>query len=84
MYGMTIEEHEQMLTEQGGGCAICGTPDPGHQDWATDHDHACCPGKKSCGKCVRGLLCSRCNVGLGMFEDDVERLMSAITYLENR
>ena len=46
-----------------------------------DHDHACCPGKKSCGECVRGLLCGRCNRALGLMDDDLERLRRAVTYL---
>lgn len=33
-----------------------------------DHDHDCCPGEKSCGQCVRGVLCSRCNSHLGHLE----------------
>jgi len=50
----------------------------------------CCPTKfkgsglllTKCGKCIRGLLCTSCNSGLGMFSDDVERLISAISYLQ--
>lgn len=37
---------------------------------AVDHDHKCCPGKTSCGKCVRGLLCGNCNSVLGRMRDD--------------
>jgi Recombination endonuclease VII len=46
-----------------------------------DHDHECCPGAKSCGNCIRGLLCSRCNKALGGFKDDFKLLASAIKYL---
>lgn len=51
-------------------------------DMHIDHDHACCPGRgSSCGQCVRGILCMGCNVGLGAFGDDPDRLASAIRYL---
>jgi hypothetical protein len=65
------------------GCAICGVMSPGglYDTWHTDHDHKCCPDSNSCGKCVRGLLCWRCNVGLGIFSDDIDSLISASVYL---
>lgn len=48
-----------------------------------DHDHNCCPGSdKSCGKCVRGLLCKKCNTGIGMLGDSVEGLEQAVQYLK--
>lgn len=62
-YRITVERFERMLEEQQGACAICQTLDPGggSNQWHIDHDHQCCPGRKSCGECVRGLLCDRCN-----------------------
>jgi hypothetical protein len=46
-----------------------------------DHDHSCCSGRESCGDCVRGALCSRCNMVLGSIGDDVELLKAMVLYL---
>lgn len=68
-FNVSQERFEKMLAEQGGGCAICGVMSPGARDWHIDHDHACCPeGGRSCGECVRGLLCGFCNTRLGTIE----------------
>lgn len=83
-YGITLEQRDDLLKKQGGGCAICQTQDPGEKGWALDHDHACCSStenERTCGKCVRGVLCNRCNLALGLFDDDLERLRKAIRYL---
>lgn len=80
-YGVTRERYEALLAEQDHRCAICRTDSPGAKAWKIDHDHACCPGNKSCGSCVRGLLCNRCNVGIGMLGDNPEVLFSAAAYL---
>ena len=77
-------DFDDALAAQGGACLVCGTTSPpGNFDgWAVDHDHKCCPGsKRTCGRCVRGILCSKCNVGIGMLGDSVETLMSAVSYL---
>ena len=83
-YHMTLAEFDAKLARQGGRCAICGTNDPGGpgNTFHVDHDHRCCPGSHSCGKCVRGLLCFRCNNALGLFHDDRKILDSAIYYLQ--
>lgn len=84
-HGMTVEQYDALLAAQGGGCALCGTTEPkgrGGERFHVDHDHACCPGQRSCGKCVRALLCAHCNVGLGSFGDDPERLREAARYIE--
>jgi hypothetical protein len=78
--GITQEDYDALLNAQGGTCAICHVPEnKGHL--AVDHDHSCCSGRHSCGKCIRGLLCSKCNKGIGLLNDDPELLGAAVTYL---
>lgn len=80
-FGINLAQYEEMAATQGNACAICGEkPDVLH----VDHDHACCPQKgKSCGRCIRRLLCSPCNRGIGMFRDAPVLLRAAARYLED-
>lgn len=82
-YNLTQERWAEIFAAQGEACPICGTKEPGGKgDWHVDHDHSCCEqAGRSCGKCVRGLLCHMCNTALGGFRDDVSTLMSAAAYL---
>jgi hypothetical protein len=83
-YRLSMEAYEALLDAQGGACAICKVDTPTDvrtSRFHVDHDHACCPGTRSCGKCVRGLLCHACNTALGNFQDDPERLRAALAYL---
>lgn len=81
-YGITLDDYDSLLEEQKGVCAICGkkevlkqkgkeTP----QDLAVDHCHAT-------GK-VRGLLCRKCNTGIGNFHDSEEIMLKAIQYINS-
>ena|ERR1022692_2465465 len=82
-YGLTFEQFDAILASQNGGCAVCETKVPGgNGTWHVDHDHSCCASRKSCGKCVRGLLCQSCNIGQGHFKDDPSRLMASANYLK--
>lgn len=70
-YNISAEEYYQMLEDQADGCSLCGrTEQEEGKHLAVDHDHSCCPGKKSCGMCVRGLLCVSCNRQLGQYENN--------------
>ena len=74
-FGITIADYDEMYILQSGCCAICGT----HQSklpkrLAVDHCHET--------RKVRGLLCSKCNIGIGFLDDSVQILRNAITYLE--
>jgi hypothetical protein len=87
IYGISATAYRQLLNEQGGACRICRKAETAtHQSGtlrrlAVDHDHRCCPGKKSCGKCVRGLLCARCNSAIGLFDEDRDIILAALEYL---
>lgn len=83
-YGMSAEDFARMVEDQDGRCAICGAlgDDDVHGRLVPDHDHACCPTKPACGKCVRGLLCVKCNTAIAMLEDDPFRARAAAEYLE--
>jgi hypothetical protein len=81
LYKISDERVAELLAAQD-GCAICHTWVPGGVGgWHVDHDHACCPGDKSCGKCVRGILCNKHNLAIGMFGDNVTHLQAAVIYL---
>lgn len=80
-YGLTFEQFSEIVLAQGGLCAVC---DEQLQVPNIDHDHRCCPrAKSSCGSCVRGLLCRRCNLGLGHFRDSRDWMERAIRYLSS-
>lgn len=62
-YNITAEEYDARVASQEGACAICERK-PRKYKLSVDHDHDCCPGPRSCGRCIRGLLCSGCNYDL--------------------
>lgn len=76
-YSMTVAEFAALLAKQEGCCALCGVVmEPGgsgSRRLCIDHDQFCCPGKRSCGQCVRGLLCHNCNIMVGFLEGFLER-----------
>jgi hypothetical protein len=73
IYGMTLEDYDVMLAQQDGACAICRRKPK--ERLVVDHCHAT-------GQ-VRGLLCAKCNTGLGLYQDNPDRLLAAIAYLES-
>lgn len=81
VYGITPEDYNRILEDQGAKCALCGTEDPGsignadaiRKVFAVDHCH-------DSGD-IRGLLCHRCNTGLGLFLDNPDALLKAAEYV---
>lgn len=80
-YGITYDDYDRILAEQNYGCAICESKDPGGRGrFHIDHNHSCCSTEKTCGKCIRGLLCHQCNTKLYVIENGWAK--KAIEYLE--
>lgn len=75
-YGINQDQYSQMVVDQDNRCAVCGTSDPASKSgvWHVDHCHN--------SSKVRGLLCARCNIGLGQFQDDSDRLRAAAAYID--
>ena len=63
-----------MWDAQGGQCYLCGDQ-LSREATVVDHDHDCCPPKKSCAFCRRGLACHLCNTSIGLQHDDPDRLV---------
>ena len=81
-FGITVEEYDRLLVAQGGVCALCSKPEEAIgrggvvKMLAVDHDHA--------SGAVRGLLCQRCNLALGLLGDDPAGLQRALEYVTAR
>lgn len=74
-FGLSHVDYYSILAGQNGRCLICASDSPGkgHKRFLVDHDHAT-------GK-LRGLLCTYCNTGIGMFRDRPDLMLAAIKYL---
>jgi hypothetical protein len=73
-YGLSTADYNAMLRQQNGACAICRQKSA--ERLCVDHCHKT--------RRVRGLLCRKCNTGLGCYGDDPERIAAAIAYLQAR
>jgi len=74
-YGLTPESFNVLLDAQQGKCALCGEPFSTKPGMSPNVDHCHRTNK------VRGILHGRCNSSLGIFRDDVTRLLMAVDYL---
>ena len=84
-YGITVKQFEALLKSQNNNCGICSrkfwdeTSGPN-----IDHDHSCCnEQQKSCGRCIRGLLCASCNFALGALLDNPDWFTKGAKYLQS-
>lgn len=73
-FGITIEVRDAMIENQKGVCAICHRPNPNGSVLSVDHCHTT--------DRVRACLCTSCNIALGMFQDNPDRMSAAAAYVE--
>src|SRR4051794_27622457 len=73
-FRLTLDQYDQSLASQGGGCAICGDTPEGGTSLHIDHDHDT--------GAVRGLLCVRCNNALGQLKEDAQLVRAAAAYID--
>ena len=78
-YGLTLETFDALFASQNRRCALCNINTC--RQWNIDHDHKCCSTTKTCGKCIRGILCNNCNTMLGHAHDSIDILKLGIKYL---
>jgi len=71
-YGITLEEYNALLVKQNGHCALCPAI-PNGRRLHVDHDHKT--------HAIRGLLCRKCNSGLGSLGDNEAGLLRALAYV---
>lgn len=90
-FNLNRDRYLRLLMSQGGGCALCwiGNPAEGKLLYSIDHDHSCCDDISkgpTCGKCVRGLLCTTCNFMVAGIERDSMKFATPLVaeYLTRR
>ena len=72
-YGLSLEQFDEILRNQNGVCAICKGVNENGRRLSIDHNHE--------NNKIRGLLCIKCNSGIGQLGDSIEKLLSAVDYL---
>lgn len=75
-FNLTLEDYKLLSEKQGDVCAICGSPEMNNKNKVLCVDHCHNTGK------IRGLLCGKCNAGIGHFMDDIKIIEKSIKYLE--
>src|SRR5258706_3727413 len=75
IYGISISEYNDMFIMQASGCAICGRENVGGKRLSVDHCH-------ETGR-IRGLLCGKCNPGIGLFQDAPDLLLRSAQCIAN-
>lgn len=77
-HGLTIDQYNNLYNKYSGKCWICKV----EKCEVIDHNHNCCKSAYSCGTCVRGLLCQKCNQAIGLLGENKDTIFSILEYLK--
>lgn len=80
-HGITVNKSERLFESQGGNCPICPVGEIS-SFLVIHHDHECCPGQWSCGKCITAVLCKKHNTASGGFNDDPDQMRAMADLIE--
>jgi hypothetical protein len=89
-YNITVDMYQWLNLRQGFVCFLCKEHETALstmgklQHLVVDHDHRCCKSRGSCGKCIRGLLCRKCNTVLGVVESKPQLISRFKDYIDLR
>ena len=72
------KNYQELYAKYEGKCHSCKK----NNATSIDHDHSCCSGTRSCGKCVRGILCHNCNTSLGLMHDNYNMIILLAEYIK--
>ena len=79
-YKLNKEQYHLILNNQKNACAICKE----NKKLYVDHDHSCCPTENTCGKCIRGLICQKCNMMMHYIDECSDLFEAAFKYATGR
>lgn len=79
-HGLSDDQYDFLINLHGGMCHLCLTKEASR----IDHDHSCCNKNRSCGKCVRGVLCNSCNTAIGLLKEDAQTINRIEEYISRR
>lgn len=73
------DKYDELVSLYDGNCHSCKE----RPAMNIDHDHSCCSTRFSCGKCIRGVLCSQCNTSLGLLLDNKVYILRLLEYINS-
>lgn len=83
-HNISYDRFIKIISYQDWSCAVCKTKlNENINELCIDHDHSCCTKADSCGKCIRGILCRKCNMAEGLLKSDISIIENLLIYVKN-